>query len=121
MQPFNYRVLHFFCRILHQHNSPAACVRELFKPSKDAAYLVVPIKKLGRFRFEFFVGDVIIEASFRPFWPRLPGPGHQPLNGNFWLKLLLENRLESESSEPLIAFLAFVVQTLWPVNNKVII
>jgi len=30
-----------------QHNSPADCARELFKPSKDAASLPVPIKKIG--------------------------------------------------------------------------
>jgi len=27
--------------------------------------------------FSFFVGDVKIGLGFRPFWPRLPGPGPQ--------------------------------------------
>jgi len=32
----------------------------------------------------------------------------------------LESKLESESFEPLIGFLAFLVQKLWPKNNKLI-
>jgi len=39
----------------------------------------------------------------------------------FHSKFLLEIRLDSESFEPLINFLAFVVQKLWPKNNKLII
>ena len=35
------------------------------------------------FEFQFFVGDIINGVSFRPFWLRLPGPGHQPLDGIF--------------------------------------
>jgi len=42
-----------------QHNSPADCARELFKPSKDAASLPVPIKKNWKFGSRFFAGDGI--------------------------------------------------------------
>jgi len=33
----------------------------------------------------------------------------------------METRLETESFEALIGFLTFLVQKLWPKNNKVII
>jgi len=38
----------------------------------------------------------------------------------FLTHFLLETRLESESIEPLIGFLLFLVQKLWPKNNKII-
>jgi len=41
-------------------------------------------------------------------WPRA-----QPLGKSILLKFLLEPRLEFESFEPLIYFLAFLVQKLW--------
>jgi len=63
--------------------------------------------------FGFLVGDIIGGVGFRPFWQRFLGLGHQPLDGIFWLKFLLETRLQSESVEPLIGFLAFLVQKLW--------
>jgi len=34
---------------LHQHNSPADRAKELFKPSKGSASLLVAIKKIGKF------------------------------------------------------------------------
>jgi len=36
---------------------------------------------MGKLWIEFFVDDVIIEVGFRPFWPKLLGPGHRPLDG----------------------------------------
>jgi len=42
----------------------------------------------------------------------LPALGAQPLDGSISLMFSLETRLESESFEPLIDFLAFLVQTL---------
>ena len=39
-------------------------------------------------------------------------PGAQPLDQSVSLKFSLESRLESESFEPLIDFLAFLVQKL---------
>jgi len=65
----------YFHTTLQLHNSPANCARKLFKPSKDAATFLDCIKKLESFRFGFYVGDIISVVGFRPFWPRLPGPG----------------------------------------------
>ena len=48
-------------------------------------------------------------------WPRA-----QPLGQSGSLKFSLETRLESESFEPLINFLAFLVQKLGSKINKVI-
>ena len=48
-------------------------------------------------------------------WPRV-----QPLGQSVSLKFSLETRLESESFEPLIDFLAFLVQKLWSKKNKLI-
>jgi len=39
--------------------------------------------------------------TFRPPWPTLPGPGHQPLGGSISQKFLLETRLQSESFDTL--------------------
>jgi len=46
-------------------------------------------------------------------WPRA-----QPLNQSITLKFPYETRLESKSFEPLMDFLAFLVQTLWSKINK---
>jgi len=48
-------------------------------------------------------------------WPRT-----QPLDESIWLKLSVETRLESDSFEPLIDFLAVLVQKLWSKINKLI-
>jgi len=72
---------------------------------------------MERFGFDIFVGSNVIVESFRPFWHSLLGAARW----NFCLKLLLETKLESESLEHLIAFLAFVVQKLWSKNNKLYI
>jgi len=50
-----------------------------------------------------FVWDILAHVA----WPRA-----QPLGHSISLKFLLETRLESESFEPLIDFLAFLVQKL---------
>ena len=48
-------------------------------------------KKIEVLDFRFFVGDVISEVGFRPFWLRLPGCEQQPLerifNSSFYWKL----------------------------------
>jgi len=59
----------------------------------------------------FIVGDVTSGAGFRPFSLRLRDHAPQLLDGIFLFKFLLETRLESESFEPLIGFLAFLVQS----------
>jgi len=48
-------------------------------------------------------------------WPRA-----QPLGQSVLLKFSLETSLESESFEPLIDFLAFLVQNVWFKINKLI-
>ena len=50
--------------------------------------------------------------TFRPPWPTLPGPGHQPLSGSILLKFLLDSRLQSESFDTLDDLLRFRVQKL---------
>ena len=66
------------------------------------------------------MGAVIDGVGFRPFWLRLPGAGPYSLDGLFDSSFLLEARLEAESFEPLIGFLAFLVQKLWSKNNDII-
>ena len=57
------------------------------------------------------MSDVISGVGFqRPFWPRLPWL--QPLDGSLLLKFSVKTRLKSESFEPLIDFLGFLVQKL---------
>ena len=78
------------------------------------------MKKIGMFWIVSFVGDVTNEVGLRPFWLRLSGPGLQLVDGIFWLNFLLETKIDSKSFEPLIGFLAFLVQNLWDKNNKII-
>jgi len=65
------------------------------------------------------VGDVTSGIGLGLFWLRLLGPELQPLDGSILLKYLLETRLKSESFEPLIGFLAFLVQKLWSKNHVI--
>ena len=55
------------------------------------------------------MSDVISEVVFGSVWLMLPG---LRLGQSILLKFSLETRLESESFEPLIDFLAFLVQKL---------
>jgi len=45
-------------------------------------------------------------------------PSIQLLDGSISLNFSLETKLESQSFEPLIDFLAFLVRKLWRKNNK---
>ena len=54
--------------------------------------------------------DVI--SSFRVILAHVAWPRAQPLGQSVSLKFSLETRLESESFEPLIDFLVFLVQKL---------
>jgi len=58
-------------------------------------------------------------VGFWTFWLRLPGPWPQRKGGYISLKFVLETRPESESFEPLINFVAFLVQKLWPKNKLI--
>jgi len=69
---------------LQHHNSPANCVRELFKYSKDAASPLDYIFYWKVFDFSFFVSDATSGISFRPFWLKVPGPGPQLLDIIFY-------------------------------------
>ena len=51
-------------------------------------------------------------SSFRVILAHVTWPRAQPLGESVSLKFSLETRLESESIEPLIDFLAFLVQKL---------
>ena len=82
----------YSCATLQLHNLPANCARQLFNSNlrrctKSSCLHQQKIWKLWIF---FFVDDIISGVCFWPFWPMLPGPGCQPLKGNFWLKFLLE-------------------------------
>jgi len=59
------------------HSSSADCARELFKPSKDLASLLVCNEKnflvLG---VGFYMSGIKSEVFFRPFWLMLPGLEH---------------------------------------------
>ena len=64
------------------------------------------------------MSDVISKVGLWPFWLNVSWPRAQLLDGSILLKLSLETRLESEFLEPLMDFLAFLVQKLWPEINK---
>jgi len=58
------------------------------------------------------VTDVISEVVLGSFFGSFAWPRAQPLGQSVLLKFSLETRLESESFELLIDFLAFLVQKL---------
>ena len=57
-------------------------------------------------------------SSFWVILAHIAWPRAQLLGQSILLKFSLETRLESESFEPLIDFLAFLVQKLWSKINK---
>jgi len=79
---------HFFGR-----NSPAAIAREVFKPSTDAASLLVSIKKIFRFGFGVLLGGRHKMGLFLNFWPTLTGSGRLSNKPLFWLKIVLETTM----------------------------
>jgi len=92
---------------LQLHNLPTDCARELFiKFSKDSENLVSNKKECQVLDFSFFVGD-IRGIGLILFDLRISGPRSQPQE---------ICRLKSESFEPLISFLRFLVQKLWLKN-----
>ena len=89
-------------------SSSADCARELFNGSNGTASLVdCTRKKIFAWGCGFFVTDDTSEVVLGSFWLMLPGLGQ-----SVSLKFSLETRLVSESFEPLIDFLAFLVQKL---------
>jgi len=47
-------------------------------------------------------------------------PGSRTIHQILWLKVFLDSRLQYESSEGLMDFLAFLVQKLWQNKQKII-
>ena len=82
------------CRDLQSYNSPGDWARDLSKPSTDSASLVVKIEKnIFRFRWGDFWRWCHKEGMFWIFWPPLAGPGSQPIDPFFCLKVLVNIRV----------------------------
>jgi len=104
------------CQLPYQRPSSFAdCTRELFKGSHKSDSLLDCTKK------NFFDWGLWIFCEWchrwSSFWAILghaAWPRAQPLGQSISLKLSLETRLLSKSFEPLIDFVAFLVQKLWP-------
>jgi len=102
-------------------SSSADCARELLNGSKESASLVDYTRK----NFFWLGMRIFCEwrhkwSSFRVILAHVARPGAQPLGQSVSLKFSLESRLESESFEPVIDFLTFLVQKLWSKINKLI-
>ena len=102
-------------------SSSVDCARELFKGSNGSASLVdCTQKKFFGWGCGFFVTWRHKWSSFRVILAHVAWPRAQPLGQSVSMKFSLETRLESESFEPLIDFLTFLVQKLWSKINKLI-
>jgi len=118
----NFRKKNSSFRLLYQrHSSSVDCARELFNGSNGSASLVdCTRKKVFAWGVQDFCEWHHKWSSFRVILAHVAWPRTQPLGHSVSLKFSLETRLESESSEPLIDFLAFLVQKLWSKINKLI-
>jgi len=108
------------------HSSSAYCARVLFKLSKypsievlNSKSLSLQWKKFFGFRFQFFCEWCHKWGRFLAILAHVTWRRAQLLDGSISLKCLLETRLEYELFEPLINFLAFLVQQLWFKINRV--
>ena len=110
------------CRLPYQHHSSSAdCTRELFKGSDGSDSLLDGTrKKIFGSWVQIFCDWHHKWSSFWAILAPVAWPRVQPLDQNISLKFSLETRLESESFEPLIDFLAFLVKKLWSEINKLI-
>ena len=105
----------------HCPSSSADCARELFKGSNGSANLVDCIrKKIFGWGVLIFCDWLHKWSSFGVILAHVVWPRAQPLGQSVLLKFSLETRLESESFEPLIDFLTFLVRKLWSKINKLI-
>ena len=109
-------------RLPYQRSSSSAdCARELLNGSKESASLVdYTRKKILGLGMRIFYKWHHKWSSFRVILAHVVWPRAQPLGQSVSLKFSLESRLESESFEPLIDFVAFLVQKLWSKINKLI-
>ena len=97
------------------------CARELLNGSNRSASLVdCTRKKIFAWGVRVFCEWRHKWSSFRVILAHVTWPRAQPLGQSVSLKFSLETRLESESFEPLIDFLAFLVQKLRSKINKLI-
>jgi len=110
------------CQLPYQHHSSYAnSARELFKGSNGSTSLLVCTWK------KFFVWGLRMFCELRHKWSsfgvilnHVTWPRAQLLGQSISLKFALETRLESESFEPLIDFLAFLVHKLSSKMNKLV-
>ena len=103
-------------------SSSADCARELFNSSNGSASLVdCTHKKFSWLGVWIFCDWRHKWSSFRVILGHVSWPRAQLLGQSVSLKFSLETRLESVSFEPLINFLAFLVQKLWSKINKLTI
>ena len=102
-------------------SSSADCARELFNGSNGSASLVdCTRKKIFAWGVRVFCEWRHKWSSFRVILAHVAWPRAQPLGQSVSLKFSFETRLESESFEPLIDFLAFLVQKLRSKINNLI-
>ena len=108
--------------LLYQHPSSSAdCARKLFKGSNGLASLLVCTRqKIFCWGLRIFCEWRHKWSSFGAILAHVAWPRAQPWGQSISLKFLLKTRLESESFEALIDFLAFLVQKLWSKINKLI-
>ena len=104
-----------------QPSSSVNCARELFKGSNRSASLVdCTRKQIFGWGVRIFCDWHHKWSSFEVILAHVAWPRAQPLGQSVSLKFSLETRIKSESFEPLIDFLAFLVQMLWSNINKLI-
>jgi len=102
-------------------SSSADCARELFKGSNGSASLVACTqKKFFGWGVRIFCDCCHKWSSFGIILAHVAWSRAQPLGQSVSLKFSSETRLESKSFEPLIDFLAFLVQKLRSKINKLI-
>ena len=102
--------------------SSADCAGELFKGSNGSASLVdCTRKKIFWLGVRIFCDWCHKWSSFGVILAHVAQSKAQSLGQSVSLEFSLETRLESKSFEPLIDFLAFLVQKLWSRINKLII
>jgi len=95
-------------------SSSADCARELFNGSNGSASLLdCTRKKFFGWGLRIFCDWRHKWSSFRAILAHVAWPKAPPLGQSVSLKFSLETRLESKSFEPLIDFLAFLIQKLW--------
>jgi len=98
-------------RLLYQHHSSSAdCTRELFKSwNRSASLLLCTWKNIFGWGWRIFCEWRHKRSSFWVILPHVTWPRAQLPGQSISLKFSLETRLKSESFQPLIDFLAFMV------------